>query len=127
MYNVEVDVSYSHLKEEESDEAYRTCFLKAFGMDEYDDSHWRTVFEELFSVVFPSPLFIRLFERVSSKIGIPIYPEKQRDSYEICLIFLLNYTYFEKTHRVLRDFTNQQLDEHTPSYQDLLAYMEKDE
>lgn len=125
MYHFEVDVSYSHLEEEESDDAYRTCFLKAFGMDEYDDSHWRNVFEELFSVVFPSPLFRRLFERVSSKIGIPIYPEKQRDSYEICFIFLLNYTYFEKTHRVLRDFANQQLDEQTLSYQDLLTYMEK--
>lgn len=125
MYNFEVDVSYSHLEEEDGDDVYRDCFLKAFGMDEYDDSHWRKVFDELFSVVFPSPLFIRLFERVSSKIGIPINPEKQRDSYEICLIFLLNYTYFEKTHRVLRDFTNQQLNEHTPSYQDLLTFIEK--
>lgn len=125
MYNFEVDVSYSHLEEEDGDNAYRDCFLKAFGMDEYDDSHWRNVFDELFSVVFPSPLFIRLLERISSKIGIPINPEKQRDSYEICFIFLLNYTYFEKTHRVLRDFTNQQLNEHTPSYQDLLTFIEK--
>lgn len=127
MYHFEVDVSYSHLEEEESDDAYRICFLKAFGMYEYDDSHWRKVFDELMTMCFPSPLFIRLFERVSSKIGIPMNPEKQRDSYEICFIFLLNYTYFEKTHRVLRDFANQQLDEQTPSYQDLLTYMEKGE
>lgn len=128
MYHFEVDVSYSHIQEiEEGDETYRDCFLQAFGMEDYDETHWRNVFNELVNNLLHSPLIIHLLERISTKIGIPIKPEKQRDSYEICMIFLFNYTYFEKFHVVLREFNYQRLDEHSPCYQDLLNFIDETE
>jgi len=128
MYHFEVDVSYSYIQDnEKSDETYRECFLKAFGMEEYDDAQWRRVFDELCNNLFDMPLMIQLFTRISSKIGFPILHEKKRDSHEICLIFLFNYTYFEKFHRVLQDVHNQCLDADSSSYTELMNFIENNE
>lgn len=124
MYRFDVDVSYSTVDGWTGDELYRQCFLDAFGMKEYDEVRWRTVFDELMCLVAHEPLMVALFEKVSSRVGFPIYSEKLDSSYEICLMFLFSYTYFEGFHKVLKDFESGTLDDTSPSYRALMECIE---
>lgn len=123
VYDFSLDVSYSHCKDDEADELYQQCFLNAFQMKEYDEYHWRTQFDLLYSAILNHPTIQHIVDQMGHLMNIPCRSNESNelDKFrEMGLIFLFSYTYFEKFHAILQEWNNGSLDETSETYRDLL-------
>lgn len=121
LYHFEVDVSYQSL---EDDEVYQEQFLNAFGMNEFDETEWRKVFDELYERIIENTLIQDVVKYKCQAMQIPLR-DKEREYFEMGLIFLFSYDYFEHFHRILQEWFNDSLNEHSSCIQDLKVQIDK--
>lgn len=121
LYHFDVDVSYQSL---EDDEVYQQQFLNAFGMNEFDETKWRKVFDELYERIIENTLIQDVVNYKCQAMQIPLR-DKEREYFEMGLIFLFSYDYFEHFHRILQEWFNGSLNEHSSCIQDLKVQIDK--
>jgi hypothetical protein len=122
LYNFNADVSYQTL---EDDEIYQQQFLNAFGMSEFDEEVWRKVFDELYERIMLNSVFRDVVEYKCRAMKIPARDNKEREYFEMGLIFLFSYDYFERFHCILQEWNSGSLNENSHCIQDLKVKIDK--
>lgn len=122
LYNFNADVSYQTL---EDDELYQQQFLNAFGMNEFDEEVWRKVFDELYERIILNSVIRDVVEYKCRAMQIPVRDDKEREYFEMGLIFLFSYDYFERFHCILQEWNNGSLNENSYCIQELKVQIDK--
>lgn len=122
LYNFNADVSYQTL---EDDELYQQQFLNAFGMNEFDEEVWRKVFDELYDRIILNSVIRDVVEYKCRAMQIPVRDDKEREYFEMGLIFLFSYDYFERFHCILQEWNSGSLNENSHCIQELKVQIDK--
>jgi hypothetical protein len=122
LYHFDIDISYQSLKD---DEIYQHQFLNAFGMNEFDEKVWRKVFDELYERIMDNSVICDIVHYKCQALKIPFSKGKERNYFEMGLIFLFSYEYFEIFHRVLQEWNSGSLNEDSIHIQDLKSKIDK--
>lgn len=122
LYNFNADVSYQTL---EDDELYQQQFLNAFGMNEFDEEVWRKVFDELYDRIMANSVIRDVVEYKCRAMQIPVRDDKEREYFEMGLIFLFSYDYFERFHCILQEWNSGSLNENSYCIQELKVQIDK--
>lgn len=122
LYNFNADVSYQTL---EDDELYQQQFLNALGMSEFDEEVWRKVFDELYDRIILNSVIRDVVDHKCRAMQIPVRDDKEREYFEMGLIFLFSYDYFERFHSILQEWNSGSLNENSYCIQDLKVQIDK--
>ena len=101
MYNINIDVSYSHIEGDEADTKFRMFFLSVFKLTEFNDAiivgELDRIFDDVYENEHVKEVFKHLKEITKQKFPIEI---DDRD----LMMFLFSFDTFEYTHKLLQHF-----------------------